>query len=128
MVRRGSITIIAALVLGLTSFAMAQQKIGRAVHITLKTASQVGTVTLPPGEYEVTHRSSPTGHYMEFVRETTTNLGYEGSPTYYERQVVARVDCTMQPLTGKVNKTVIEKEGTRIAGIEIKGEDVSHNF
>lgn len=128
MVRRGSIAIIAALVLSLASLAVAQHRIGKTVHITLKTASQVGTVTLPPGEYEVTHRSSPTGHYMEFARETTTNLGYEGSPTYYERQVVARVDCTMEPLSGKVNKTVIEKEGVRIAGIEIKGEDVSHNF
>lgn len=128
MVRRGSMAIIAALVLGLASFAVAQQRTGKTVHITVKTTSQVGSVTLPPGEYEVTHRYSPTGHYMEFARESTTDLGYEGSPTYYERQVVARVDCTMQALKGKVSKTVVEKEGTRIAGIEMKGEEVSHNF
>lgn len=128
MVRRGSIAIIAAMVLALASFAVAQQKDGKTVHITLNTATQVGSFILPPGEYEVTHRVSPSGHYMEFARETWTNLGYEGSPTYYERKVVADVDCTMQSLSGKVNKTVLEKEGTRIAAIEIKGENVSHNF
>jgi hypothetical protein len=128
MVRRGSIAMIAAIVLALATFAAAQRKDGKTVHITLKSATQVGSFTLPSGEYEVTHRTSPTGHYMEFARATWTTLGYEGSPTYYERRVVANVDCTMQSLTGKVNKTVLEKEGSRMAAIEIKGESVSHNF
>ncbi len=127
MVRRGSIAIIAAVVLALGSFALSQQ-VGKTTKITLKTPAQIGSVTLPAGQYLVTHRVSPTGHYMEFAREIETNLGFEGSPTYYERQVVANVDCSTQPLAGKVSKTVVEKDGTRIAGLEIKGEKVSHNF
>ncbi|MGE5324592.1 MAG: hypothetical protein ACM3SW_17125 [Actinomycetota bacterium] len=128
MVRKGSIALIAALVLSLASFAAAQQKMGKTGHFTLKAPAQVGSVTLPAGDYEVTQRRSPTGHYMEFVRFTKTNFGYDGSPTFWDSQVVARVDCTTKALNAKVSKTVVEKEGTRIAGLEIKGEAISHNF
>ena len=128
MARKGSIAMIAALVLSLASFAAAQQKMGKTGHFTLKAPAQVGSVTLPAGAYDVTQYSSPTGHYMEFARLTEGNFGYEGSPTFWDRQVVARVDCTTQPLSETVDKTVIEKEGIRIAVLEIKGENISHNF
>lgn len=128
MVRRGAIAIMAVLVLGLASFAAGQQKAGKTIHLTLKAPAQVGSVTLPAGDYQVTHRYAPTGHYMEFARESWSNLGYEGSPTYYDREVVANVDCTMQPASGKIAKTTLGKEGTRIASLEIKGENVVHNF
>lgn len=128
MVRKGYIAMIAAMILGLASLGIAQQKVGKTAHLTLKAPAQVGTVTLPAGDYEVTQRTSPTGHYMEFARVTEENLNYEGSPTYYEREVVANVDCTMQTLESKVSKSTIEKDGSRIARLEIKGEKVSHNF
>lgn len=128
MIRKQYIGIVAAMVLGLASLGMAQQQVGKTAHLTLKAPAQAGNVTLPAGDYEVTHRSSPTGHYMEFARVTETNLGYEGSPTYYEREVVANVDCNMQPLSSKVSKSAIEKDGSRIARLEIKGEKVTHNF
>lgn len=128
MIGKLHIGIIAAMVLGLASLGIAQQQNGKAIHLTLKAPAQVGSVTLPAGDYDVTHRSSPTGHYMEFARVRQTNLGYEGSPTYIEREVVANVDCTMQPLSSKVRKSAIDKEGSRIARLEIKGEKVSHNF
>ena len=128
MLRKGSIALVAALVLSLASYAAAQHKMGKTGHFTLKAPAQVGSVTLPAGDYEVTQRSSPTGHYMEFVRFTRTTFGYDGSPTFWDSQIVARVDCTTQPLHEKVSKTVVEKEGTRIAGLEIKGEKISHNF
>lgn len=128
MVRKGSIALIAALALSLASFAAPRQKMGKTGHFTLKAPAQVGSVTLAAGDYEVTQYSSPTGHYMEFVRLTESSFGYDGSPTFLDRQVVAKVDCTTLPLHERVNKTVVEKEGTRIAGLEIKGEDISHNF
>lgn len=127
MIRKKVIGIIAATVLGLASLGVAQQK-GKTVHLTLKAPAQVGSVTLPAGDYDVTHRSSSTGHYMEFARLRQTNLGYEGSPTYFEREVVTNVDCTMEPLSSKVRKSMIAKEGSRIARLEIKGENLVHNF
>jgi Protein of unknown function (DUF2911) len=128
MRNKGPMAIVTVMVLGLASLAVGQQNSGRAVHITLKAPAQVGSTTLPAGDYEVTHLYSQTGHYMEFARETQSNLGFEGSPTYYDREIVARVDCTMQPASARIGKTTVEKEGARIAKLEIKGESVVHNF
>lgn len=128
MFHRKHIAIIAALVLGLASWAFAQNNTGKTGELTLASYTQVGSVILPAGNYEVRHVTSPTGHFTEFVRVTHWNLGFEGTPTYTEREVVARVNCHMQALNAKVDKTMIEKEGSRIARLEIKGENVAHNF
>lgn len=128
MIRKGYIAIIAALVLGLSPLGLAQAKTGKTANFTLSAPAQVGSAVLPAGNYEVKHVASPVGHLMEFVRVTERNLGYEGTPTYNERTVVTTVNCDMQPLTAKVGKTVIKKDGPRIARLEIKGENVAHNF
>ena len=128
MNRMSNIAIIAALMLGLGSWAFAQGSAGKTGNLTLAAATQVGNVVLPAGNYEVRHVASPTGHFMEFVRVTEWNLGYEGTPTYTDREVVAKVNCNMQSLNAKAGKTVIEKEGSRLARLEIKGENVAHNF
>ena len=128
MNRIRQIGIITALVLGLASWAFAQGSAGKTGNLTLAAPAQVGSVVLPAGNYAVRHVASPTGHFMEFVRVTEWNLGYEGTPTYTDREVVAAVSCNMQSLNAKASKTVIEKEGSRIARLEIKGENVAHNL
>ena len=128
MFHKKQIGIVAALVLGLASWAFAQNNTGKTGELTLASSAQVGNVVLPAGNYEVRHVTSPTGHFTEFVRVTQWNLGYEGTPTYTEREVVAKVNCNMQDLNAKIRKTMIEKEGSRIARLEIKGENVAHNF
>ena len=128
MFRRNHIGIIAALVLGLASWAVAQDQAGKTGELKLASPAQVGSVVLPAGNYEVRHVTTPSGHFTEFTRVTEWNLGYEGTPTYTEREVVARVNCNMETLNAKVRKTAIEKEGSRIARLEIKGENVAHNF
>jgi len=122
------IGIITSLVVGLASWAFAQGSTGKTGNLTLAAPAQVGSVVLPAGNYEVRHIASPTGHSMEFARVTQWNLGYEGTPTYTDREVVATVNCSMQALNAKAGKTVIEKEGSRIARLEIKGENVAHTF
>ena len=128
MNRMRHIGITTALVLGLASWAFAQGGAGKTGNVTLAAPAEVGGVVLPAGNYEVRRIASPTGHFMEFARITEWNLGYEGTPTYTDREVVATVNCSMQALYAKVGKTVIEKEGSRIARLEIKGENVAHNF
>lgn len=127
MACKGHIAIIATLVLGLAPWGLAQEK-SKTAQVTLSTSGQVGSVVLPAGNYEVKHLTSASGHLMEFVRVTEWNAGFEGSPTYYERELVATVSCTMQPLTGRVGKTVIEKNGSRIVRLEINGENTAHAF
>jgi hypothetical protein len=128
MFYKKQIGIVAALVLGMASWAFAQNNTGKTGELTLASSAQVGSVVLPAGNYEVRHVTSPAGHFTEFIRVTQWNLGYEGTPTYTERELVAKVNCNMQDLNAKVHKTVIEKEGSRIARLEIKGENVAHNF
>ena len=128
MNRMRHVGIITALVLGFASWAFAQGSAGKTGNLTLAAPAQVGSVVLPAGNYEVRHIASPTGHAMEFARVTQWSLGYEGTPTYTDREVVATVNCSMQALNAKAGKTVIEKEGSRIARLEIKGENVAHNF
>jgi len=128
MNRMRHIGIITAVVLGLASWAFAQGSAGKTGNLTLASPAQVGSVVLPAGNYEVRHIASPTGHSMEFVRVTEWNLGYEGTPTFTDREVVATVSCNMQSLNAKAGKTVIEKEGSRVARLEIKGENVAHNL
>lgn len=128
MFRTRYIAIMASFVLALTVWGFAQNHPGKTGFLTLTEPAQIGSVVLPAGDYQVTHRFSSTGHYTEFARITESNLGFEGSPTYEDRKVVATVDCTMQPLPAKAGKTAIEKDGQRIARLEIKGEDVAHSF
>jgi hypothetical protein len=128
MIRARYIAIVAALVLGMAPLGFAQAKTGKTAHFTLSAPAQVGSVTLPAGNYEVKHIAPATGHFMQFVRITESNLGFEGSPTYTDREVVATVNCNMQTLAATVGKTVIEKNGSQIARLEIKGENVAHNF
>ena len=128
MFQRKHIAIIAALVLGLASWALGQDKAGKTGEFTLTSPAQVGSVALPAGNYEVRHVTSPAGHFIEFARVTEWRFEFEGPPTYYEREVVATVNCDMQALNAKAKKTIAEKEGVRIARLEIKGENVAHNF
>jgi hypothetical protein len=129
MFYKKQIGIVAALMLGMASWAFAQNNTGKTGYLTLTAPAQVGNVTLPAGNYEVKHRFSSAGHYTEFARITEWTSGnFEGMSTFEEREVVAKVNCTMQPLTGKANKTTVEEDGSRIARLEIKGENVVHNF
>jgi hypothetical protein len=133
MIRKGYIAMIVMLVLGLTRWGLAQEKTGKTGYLTLSAAAQVARVVLPAGNYQVKHLVVPAGHFMEFVRVKEGLLdnrnGFEGTPwTYYDREVVATVPCTMQSLTATVGKTAIEMDGSRIARIQIKGENIAHNF
>jgi hypothetical protein len=145
---RRYVLFIAALVLGLTTWSFAQEglqdggmpgadhRAGKIGHVTITTSIQVGNTTLPAGDYEVKHVSTPTSHFVEFTRVVEIpNPAWamrrppQGTPRY-ERQEIAEANCTLEPLAKKAGKTtvVISSNEARLTRLQIKGEDVAHMF
>jgi hypothetical protein len=126
MVRKMHIVTIAALLLLWAAWGSAQ---GNRGYLKLAASAQAGNTVLPPGEYMVIHRISPTaGHYIEFSQIKEGGYGYLGMPIHRQEQVVAAVTCTLQPLTAKAAETLAHIDGSRIARLEIQGETVIYNL
>jgi hypothetical protein len=146
------LALMAAIVLGITGFAYAQQEYyddsgvhylqpaqvtstpamhehaGKTGKLKLRAAMELGDVLLQPGNYEVRHIDTGKEHFVEFSQIVNTKYTVEGmSP--YESQVVARVNCTREPLDSTVARTELlpETDGTT-ARLEIRGEKVEHLF
>ncbi len=97
---------------------------------TLKIAADtnVGGVVLKPGEYEVRHVDTGDKHFVEFAQTVENDYVLEGQ-TVYSQEVVARVNCTREPLESTVARTeLLPKTAGTTARLEIRGEKVVHEF
>lgn len=117
--------------LGTVSYAQSDPvKVGKTGHFTLKQETRVGDAVLLAGDYEVCHRRSANGHFVEFTRWTAVENYQEGvSP--YDWEVVADVPCTMQSLDAPVNQTSAEisrNAAAHLSSLRIRGENVVHVF
>jgi hypothetical protein len=142
------VSFIAALVLGLTTWSLAREglqeggmsgsnyRAGKIGHVAITTSIKVGNATLPAGDYEVKYVSSPTSHFVEFIRVVEIpNPAWamrrppQGTPRY-ERQKIAEANCTLEPLAKRARKTavVMSSNEARLTRLQIKGEDVAHAF
>ncbi len=104
-------------------------QVGKTGHLTLKQETRVGDAVLPAGHYEVRHRRSLNGHFVEFTRMVDTDRGQTGASPYGE--VVAEVPCTMKPLNTSIAETSVDtSKGTdlHISDLRIRGENVVHIF
>jgi hypothetical protein len=103
-------------------------KVGKEGHITLAQTTRIGGATLAPGDYEVRHRRSANGHFVEFTR-VVDNTGEEGlSPSPLDWAVAADVPCIMQPLNAPVTRTSVEILRAHLNNLRIRGENVVHVF
>jgi hypothetical protein len=111
--------------------AIMQLHTGKTGNLTIPEPTIIGNVTLQPGEYEVKHVNDRTGHYVEFARMTKAEAR---SPYYYNltynREIVARLNCSLEPLHAKVKQTALlaSAEKGQPTGLEIRGENVKHVF
>ena len=145
---RRYLLIITALVLGLTTWSFARgglqkggmpsadHRVGKIGHVTITAPVKVGNTTLPVGDYEVKHISTPKEHFVEFIRVVEIpNPAWamrrppQGTPRY-ERQKIAKANCTLEPLAKKAGKTAVVISGNEasLLRLQIKGEDVAHVF
>lgn len=132
---------IAAIVIGIAGLAHAQEDYygasgkpamhehaGKTGKLKLRAAVKLGDVVLQPGDYEVRHINSAKGHFVEFAQVVENDYVPEGL-SVYERQVVARVNCTLEPLNAVVAQTeLLPKTDGTMARLEIRGEKVMHMF
>jgi hypothetical protein len=133
MMRNKYLGVMIATVIALGALAYAQPdkvKVGKTGHITLAQETMVGSTVLPSGDYEVRHRRSPGGHFVEFTRVTENIPSGEGiSP--YDWEVVAEVPCTMESLNAPVTRTEAEISRGSVAHLDslrIREENVIHIF
>lgn len=116
--------------LGAVAYAQSNHPMaGKTGHLTLTQETRVGEAILPPGDYEVRHRRSPSGHFVEFTRVTEVPTGLAQTVSPYDWEVVADVPCTIKPLNEAVSRTALEgSKGAAATDLRIRGEKVMHVF
>jgi len=96
-----------------------QQKIGKGATVDFSEPHKIGDVILPKGSYRIVHRVSGQDHFVEFKQLNSD-------------RVIARVNCRIEPLAGKVTDTAVTSTPDQgllhIAKVEIAGENVAHIF
>jgi hypothetical protein len=103
--------------------------IGKKGMLHFTTAVKVGEVALQPGMYQVQHVTEGTNHVIVF-KEVGMQAGYRHGNTPVGKEV-ARVQCTVEPITKKVSNTKItlrtnaagQKE---VAEVQVAGESFKH--
>lgn len=134
---RNCLTIAATMIAMSATPILAQQKatpeytIGKSSQIHLNVPVKVGTVTLPPGMYQLQHKMEGDDHYVSF-RKVSMAAGYRHGNTQVAKEDVASVKCRVEA-TDKVRKTALtfrtnaagEKE---LAEVRIAGESFKHEF
>jgi hypothetical protein len=124
----------ALMVLNVTALASAHanaQIVGKQGWITIKSDTTVGDQVLTPGVYYFSHEALGNDHYVSFQKVGDPGLALQ----YSDEGTIGppvRVECRMEPLSSRVKETVATtvRNGAeqRITGVEIKGENVAHEF
>jgi hypothetical protein len=121
-----------AVVLALAGFANADSdhsQRGKKGSLKITVATEVGGVTLPPGDYEVREVNTPSGPVMEFVHEYFNLLASELVQANQE-EVLARVKFTQRELSSppKHTQLLLASNPADATGLEIRGNAVSYEF
>jgi hypothetical protein len=128
-------TALAGLVFALAGFAYAgavsvqgSQKAKKG-SLNITVATDVGGVTLEPGNYEVKQVNSAMGPVVRFTRVTYNPYAPEGV-SVYQWDVVAQVKCTVEPLASAPQRTelLLATKGEKTIGLQIRGNGVEYLF
>jgi hypothetical protein len=110
-------------------------KVGNKGEVIFSQPTQLGDVTLPPGNYIFQHRASGDDHFVKFVGAKEmehSNTAMTGKHMQVGPTTSGEVKCAVEPLNHKVTQTAIyidTDSGVRkITRIEIAGENVAHVF
>ncbi len=123
-------------VLALAGFANADGMYSRPSHkakkgnLTITAPTEVGEITLQPGDYQVTEIDSPDGAVVEFVHLFDNfYVGDSGLPVY-DQEVVGQVKVTETALSSlpKQTQLILASNSGEAAGLEIRGNAVRYQF
>jgi uncharacterized protein RhaS with RHS repeats len=114
--RKLAIVLAVVCLVAVTAWAADTMVSWKSKSLTLDAAARVGTVTLPAGDYKVTHEMQGEQHILVLAK---------GKQSF-------RVPCAMQPLTKAAtqNEQHYRYEGKEkiLTGLMFKGDMVFHSF
>ena len=104
--------------------------IGKKGEVHFNVPVKAGGTLLQPGMYQLQHAVEGGEHFITF-KEVQMPAGYRHGNTRVDKEVSARIKCTVEPLERKAGKTVVslrinsggEKE---VAEVQIAGEAFKH--
>jgi len=99
-------------------------------HLTIATPTEVGSIILQPGEYEVRKANSPSGPVIEFVHLWTDYTVGDSGHTLYNQEVVGQVEVTEKTLNSlpKHTQLILASDTAEAASLEIGGSAVGYEF
>ena len=100
---------------------------GTSAKLEIADPTKLAEVTLKAGEYFVQHVDTGKEHFVEFSQVVENDYAPEGQ-SVYEPTVVARVNCTLEPLNSIVARTELLPKNGMTARLEIHGEKAAHLF
>jgi hypothetical protein len=91
--------------------------------------TEVGDITLDPGEYEVKQVNSDAGPFVRFTLYTYNPYAQEGLPVH-QWDVVAEVRVTMQSLDAKAGRTQLMagSNSDKSLALQIRGNSFEYRF
>jgi len=97
--------------------------------LIITVSTEVGRVTLEPGEYEVKQVNSMGGPVVRFTKYTYNPYAQEGLPVH-QWDVVAEVSVIMQALDTKAVRTQLlaDSNSGKPIGLEIRGNRFHYVF
>jgi hypothetical protein len=122
-----------AVLLALTSFANAESLFGghkgKIGNLKITVPTEVGGVSLQPGEYEVKEVNAPNGRAVEFIREVYNPYAQEGLNPH-EEEVVGQVEFTSQALDAapKHTQLVLTPDTQKAMALKVRGGAVEYVF
>jgi hypothetical protein len=103
---------------------------GKKGNFTIKAPTEVGGITLQPGDYQVKEINSPSGPVVEFVHLFTDYTVGDSGLSPYSQQVIGQVKVTEQVLSSLPKHTQLQlaPNTTDVMALEIRGDAVSYEF
>ncbi len=104
---------------------------GKQGFVTLKADTRFGNMVLKPGIYLIQHEMTRGTHVVTFWEMGDPNLALQYSDEAFVGDPVS-VPCKLETLPARVKHTEVTTthDGTlaRVVKVEIKGENVAHEF
>lgn len=103
---------------------------GKKGSLKITAQTEVGGITLQPGDYEVKEVNSASGTVVEFVRQFDDFTVQDSGLPVHNQEVVGLVQVTEQALSAPPKQTQLQLEPKTAdaIGLVIRGDDVEYSF
>jgi hypothetical protein len=103
---------------------------GKKGTMTITSPTEVGGLTLQPGDYQVREVNSPSGPVVEFVHLFDNIYVQDTGLPFHDQEVVGQVRVTEKALSSlpKHTQLILASDTAEAASLEIRGSAVGYEF